>query len=155
MSAPICRTLRAIRRNDSGFNSSLHVCSLLNSSKIQLHYKFPKWVYLLMSTFARSHQNDSPKFRRTWNKLSRKPRLMLISCVGLFIKFSFWILNFFSIGYWCSFGKKIKRGNLQSLFLAFLYHVLLNTVSDHAMSHVALQKSISYTAHLSHRGHCF
>lgn len=135
---PECWALRAIRRNDWGFNPSLHVCNLQSSPKSQLHYQSPKQVYLPISSFTRSHQGH----KEPGTSFLENLHWWLIFHVDVFIKFSFWILNFFTIRYWCPFGHKIKRGNLQSISLAFLCRVPPSEhVSDRATSQVALQRS--------------
>lgn len=128
------KILRAINKEKWlwGFKPSLSMfvtCWIFLTSSIIL------WISKVVISadfysLARSHQNDFPSWKQLGMSFAENLNCLLISHVGIYLKFSFWILNFFKIRYWCYFRNKTKGGNLPSVTLNFLCNVLPSTASD-------------------------
>nr|KAF6302539.1 hypothetical protein mPipKuh1_009294 [Pipistrellus kuhlii] len=104
-------------------------------------------------SLARSHQT-TPKLRTTRNKLCQKPKLPTDLSCPLYLK-SFLNLKSLQDQVGCYFRNKTKGegGTFQLLLCVSCvrsFPALLLTLSQ-----AVFQKSISWTAHLSHRGNCF
>lgn len=102
-------------------------------------------------SLARSHQNDSPSWEQLGTSFVENLNWLLISHVGINLKFLLWILNFLKIRYWCSFRNKTKGGKSSKRYS----ELPVWCPSKHCFWPCLMwysRRASVYTAYLSHRG---